>query len=128
MKVFKKLLIILMVTLLCCTFVATYVSAEGETATWDSVSQFNDRNDTNLDNSTRNIVGAIVSVVRIVGTGVAIIILAVVGMKYMIAAPGDRADFKKAAIQYVVGAVIVFGASNILTILIPVFRSIMGIE
>ena len=84
--------------------------------------------DASLTNPVRDAAGAILSVVRIVGTGVAIIILAVVGMKYMIAAPGDRADFKKAAIQYVIGAVIVFGASNILTILIPVFRTIMGIE
>lgn len=84
--------------------------------------------DSSLTTPVRDATGAILSVVRIVGTGVAIIILAVVGMKYMIASPGDRADFKKAAIQYVVGAVIVFGASNILTVLIPVFRTIMGIE
>lgn len=89
---------------------------------------FNKTADSSLTNPVRDAAGAILSVVRIVGTGVAIIILAVVGMKYMIASPGDRADFKKAAIQYVIGAVIVFGASNILTILIPVFRSIMGIE
>jgi len=72
----------------------------------------------------KDAVGAILSVVRIVGTGIAIIILAVVAMKYMMAAPSDRADFKKAAIQYVVGAIIVFGASNILTLLIPIIERI----
>ena len=117
MKVFKKLLIILMITLLCCTFVATYVSAEGETATWDSVSQFNDRNDTNLDNSTRNIVGAIVSVVRIVGTGIALIMIAFVAMKYMSAAPGDRAEIKKHAVIYVVGAIVLFGGAQLIGII-----------
>ena len=117
MKVFKLLLIILMITLLCCTFVATYVSAEGETATWDSVSQFNDRNDTNLDNSTRNIVGAIVSVVRIVGTGIALIMIAFVAMKYMSAAPGDRAEIKKHAVIYVVGAIVLFGGAQLIGII-----------
>lgn len=116
MKALKKLLIVLMITLLCCAFMATCVSAEGE-ATWDSVSQFNDRNDSNLDSSTRNIVGAIVSVVRIVGTGIALIMIAFVAMKYMSSAPGDRAEIKKHAVIYVVGAVVLFGGAQLIGII-----------
>lgn len=81
--------------------------------------------DSTITNPVKTGVGAVLSVVRIVGTGIAIIILAYMGIKYMIAAPGDRADFKKGAMQYVVGAVIVFGAANLLGMLIPVFETIM---
>lgn len=113
MKAFKKLLIVLMITLLCCACVATYVNA----TSWDSVDQFNDNHNESLDTSTRNIVGAIVSVVRIVGTGIALIMIAFVAMKYMSSAPGDRAEIKKHAVIYVVGAVVLFGGAQLIGII-----------
>lgn len=73
--------------------------------------------DTTLNDKATNIVGAIISVMRIVGTGIAIIMLIVVAIKYLSSAPGDRADIKKHAVVYVVGAVVLFGASGILTII-----------
>lgn len=63
-------------------------------------------------------IGAVVDVIRIVGTGVAIIIISYIGMKYMMAAPGERADMKKSSIQFVVGAIIVFGSANILAAIV----------
>ena len=77
----------------------------------------NSSGDTALNGKAENIVGAIISVTRIVATGIAIIMLAAVAMKYMMAAPGDRADIKKHAVVYIVGAVVLFGASGILTII-----------
>ena len=38
-------------------------------------------------------------------------------MKYMMSAPGDRADIKKHAVHYVISALILFGVSGILTII-----------
>ena len=62
-------------------------------------------------------IGITLVAIRIIGIGVAFVIISVVGIKYMSAAPGERADMKKSSIQYVIGAVILFGASNILTTL-----------
>ncbi len=62
-------------------------------------------------------VTALVTVARIIAAGIAIIMLVVVAMKYMLAAPGDRADIKKSAVAYIVGALVLFGASGILTII-----------
>lgn len=59
----------------------------------------------------------ILTSIRIVGLAVAVVMLLVVAMKYMTAAPGDKADIKKSAIQYIVGAVVLFGAVGILTII-----------
>lgn len=79
-----------------------------------------------IKNTTTNIVGVIVDVVRIVALGVAIIMLAFVAMKYMSSAPGDRAEIKKHAIVYVVGAIVLFGSSGILTIIKSFAGSIGG--
>ena len=71
-----------------------------------------------VDDLTKNSLGTAITIMRVVGVGIAIIILMVIACKYMISAPGDRADIKKHAVPYVVGAVVLFGASGILTILL----------
>lgn len=56
----------------------------------------------------------IIGIVQIVGTGIAIIMLIVLAIKYLVAAPSEKADIKKGALMYVVAAVILFAAVNIL--------------
>ena len=60
------------------------------------------------------IVGTLAIAIRIIGSAVAIVMLLAVAMKYMLAAPGDKADIKKSATIYVVGAIILFATTNIL--------------
>ncbi len=76
--------------------------------------------------SSQNIVGAIVAALRIVCMGVAVTMLLVLAMKYMSAAPSEKADIKKHAVVYVVGAVVMFAASGILTIIGNFATSIGG--
>ena len=66
--------------------------------------------------SINNIIGSIITIVQVVGTGVAIIMLIVLAIKYISAAPGDKADIKKHAVVYVVGAIVLFAATGILGI------------
>ena len=54
--------------------------------------------------------------VRIVGMVIAVVMLAVIGSKYMMAAPSDRADLKKYIPRYVIGAMVLFSASAIVSI------------
>ena len=73
--------------------------------------------DSSLIKPTQNIAGAILSVVQVIGVSVAIIMLIVLAIKYMSAAPNDKAEIKKHAVVYVVGAVVLFAASGILQII-----------
>ena len=43
--------------------------------------------------------------------------LIVLAIKYISAAPGDKADIKKHAVIYVVGAIVLFAATGILQII-----------
>lgn len=63
------------------------------------------------------IVATVITVVRVVGVAVAIVMLLVVAMKYMTAAPGEKADIKKSAVVYVVGAVVLFAVTGILGVI-----------
>jgi len=64
-----------------------------------------------------NITNAIIGIAQVVGVGVAVIMLIVLAIKYISAAPGDKAEIKKHAVVYVVGAIILFAASGILGII-----------
>lgn len=72
---------------------------------------------TELNETATNVTGAILDTIKTVAVGVALIMLVVIAMKYMFAAPGDRADIKKHAVPYVIGAVILFSSAAIVTII-----------
>ncbi len=92
-----------------------------------NIGQFNNRKDTSgASESSQNIIGALINIVQIIGTGVAIIMLIVLAIKYISAAPGDKADIKKHAVVYVVGAIVLFAATGILQIIKSFSKNIQG--
>lgn len=72
---------------------------------------------TNTVSKVNTVTGTIITSIRVIGVAVAIVMLLTVAMKYMTAAPGDKADIKKSAIQYVVGAIVLFAVTGILGII-----------
>lgn len=70
-----------------------------------------------IANKTRGIAASLIYIIQMVGTGIAIVMLTYFGIKYMLAAPDAKADFKKSATGYIVGAVILFAAVNIIGII-----------
>lgn len=64
----------------------------------------------------KQILSAILEVVRTAGAGIAIVMLMIIAAKYIMASAGDRADIKKYAVNYVIGAIILFGTTGILTV------------
>ena len=49
-----------------------------------------------------------------IGVAVAMVILIWLGIKYITASPDGKADVKKSALPYIIGAVVLFAASSIL--------------
>ena len=64
-----------------------------------------------------NIIGMVINIAQVIGTGVAIIMLIVLAIKYIAASPEGKAEIKKNATIYIVGAVILFAASGLLGII-----------
>ena len=58
----------------------------------------------------------VLGLIQVIGIIISVGVLMVIGIKYMLAAPGDRAGIKKYSIKYIIGALILFGASGIVTI------------
>lgn len=134
MNKLSKILVLCLIMILMVSFVSMFTNESfaakeegagsgggtgGSSFNWKtSVTEFgNATGNTKANTATKNIVGAFAVIVKVAGTGVAVVMLIVLAMKYMIAAPGDKADIKKHAIVYVVGAVILFASTQIIGII-----------
>ena len=60
-------------------------------------------------------VGTFVNIIAYFGYAVALGMLAYIAMKYMMSAASDRANMKQGAINYLIGAFLIAGASTIAT-------------
>jgi Sec-independent protein secretion pathway component TatC len=116
-KKIKVFLILILILSMCIAFSnAVFADYSSEMSslltdqdTWDDT--------TNTTSTVQNITGTVISVARIIGVTIAVVMLLVLAMKYMSAAPGEKADIKKSAVVYVVGAVILFAVVGILGII-----------
>jgi type IV secretory pathway VirB2 component (pilin) len=72
---------------------------------------------TNAKKSAVTILSSILNIIRTAGASSAVTILIVIACKYIIASAGDRADIKKYAVNYIIGALILFGAAGIASII-----------
>ncbi len=57
--------------------------------------------------------GSLMAVIQAAGAVVAVIILMVLGIKYMMGSAEEKAEYKKTMVPYLVGAILIFAASTI---------------
>lgn len=57
--------------------------------------------------------GKILSVISTVGIVLSVLMLSILGIKYMLGSSEEKAEYKKSLMPYIVGCVFVFGASTI---------------
>lgn len=113
-----KLLTVILVALILVASTFTVVNSTYTAAGVSAATMFENASDTTGASGTATkIIGSLITIVQIIGVGVAIIMLVVLAIKYISAAPGDKAEIKKHAVVYVVGAIVLFAASGILGII-----------
>lgn len=65
---------------------------------------------TSLSGKATTMGGVVLGLFQAVGTVVAVVILVWLGIKYIMASPDGKAEIKKQAFGYILGAVLLFGA------------------
>ena len=104
--------------LLVLLFIVIYLTSTTSLATgYLNPDTIKPNNNGNLATTTQGIAGSVLAVAQVIGVAVAVIMLIVLAIKYMTSAPNDRAEIKKHAVVYIVGAVVLFAASGILGII-----------
>ena len=73
-----------------------------------------------------NITNMVIYVIQIIAFAAAVIMLIFVGIKFLTASPEGKAEIKKTAVIYLVGAILLFAATGILQIVRSLANNISG--
>lgn len=116
-KIFLVLLIFLFISFMT---LETFATSE-KTTSGQAIEAMKGMEGADLDTSGGNakvlkILDAVLGLVQIAGTGISMIMVTVLGIKYMLAAPSDKADVKKQIAPLVIGAIILFASVNLVNI------------
>ena len=80
-------------------------------------------NDTNVEASgIKNIGSIILSGITGVGIVVSVVMVAILGVKYMMGSAEERAEYKKSMLPYLIGAILLFGASAIANMVVSLVK------
>ena len=107
----KKALAILVVSLLIVS-ISTFCFASGMPDPGDFHGDAG-----SAESGIMNVSEMILGIIQIIGVAVAVIMLVVLAIKYISAAPSEKGDIKKSAFVYIVGALLLFGGVAVLNII-----------
>ena len=113
-KIVFCLIVILMVVCI------TTVSATSIIGQLDS----NKNESTDASDSVKNTGIVIIKVIKISGTGIAVLMLLYIAIKYMMVSPTEKAEFKKTALIYVVGASVLFAAPRLVELVMDLAQDV----
>jgi len=100
----KKVLSIALIALMLLVVASNFVSAvDPSTITIDT---------TGAEKVT-SIGGKIIGIIQVGGSVLAVAVLVVLGIKYMMGSTEEKAEYKKTLIPYLVGAILIFAASQV---------------
>ena len=118
MKNLIKVLSILLV------FMTVVMTMSVSFATDISTSNINGQADVNTL-GIQTVGNKVATILRNVGIVIAVIILMILGLKYMMGSAEEKAEYKKTMIPYVVGAGLLFGASAIAGVVVGMTSNIV---
>ena len=72
---------------------------------------------TTVETSIKPMANQIMSIINVIGVVVAVIVLMVIGIKYMIGSAEQKAEYKKTFVPYIVGAVLLASAATIANVI-----------
>ena len=108
----RKIISIMMMVMMILT-VVTNVALAGNTKKAVSVDPGDLTIDTKGVEKVQNIGEQIAGIVQVVGSIASVVMLIVLGVKYMMGSAEEKAEYKKTFMPYILGAVLVFAASNL---------------
>lgn len=111
-KTLKILITILTVTMMVLIFANTCLAAT-DALVPSSITPAT----TGADQEIQTFGGKLLGILTTVGIVASVIVLAILGIKYMMGSAEEKADYKKSFIPYIVGAIILFAAPTIANII-----------
>ena len=109
--ILKILLIIAVAILIISTIVPNCLAID--TSKWDNMYNGGD-----MPTKLSDIGGTIMGILQVAGTGIAVVMLVIIGIKYITASANEKAQLKGQLTGFAIGALLLFAGSNIAAIVI----------
>lgn len=113
MKKQVKVLSIALIVLTVLLAISNVVLATDIPGKIDQIAQGNSSADTS---KVVNLGATIVTIMQTVGIVVAVVVLLILGIKYMMGSAEEKAEYKKTMIPYLVGAILIFASTTIVNV------------
>ena len=115
-KIFKIIIMILMFIILF-VFVSQTVSAIG---VGSALEKFDNsaivKDNSQATSKIQTLISVVINVTQVIGAGIAILMLVVLGIKWIGESPSGRAQIAKSSRYYILGAIFIFAAVGLLQI------------
>lgn len=121
----KKTILLLGLILIISVFVfTTKVYASDVTKIIESMNGTSDM--TQVDgNRISGTLNNVIGLIQVAGTGISVVVVTMLGIKYILASPSEKADVKKQIAPILIGCVLLFGAVNLVAIVAD-FSLVLG--
>ena len=113
-KKYKVILVLLLIIILALTITIGITMA----------TDINDLNNAPVDDTFHNTGNAAVRVLTTIGMVASVVVLVILGIKFMAGSVEEKAAYKKSLFPYVIGAVLIFSASTIASVIYNVAKSL----
>ena len=124
-KIQKAFIVVLFVMVILNTF-TMFVFAEDYTAVTETPDPGKFTGGSADVSGITSIGNQIITIVSTVGSVASVIVLIILGLKYMMGSAEEKAEYKKTLLPYVIGAGLVFAASAIAGIVFSFTRNLSG--
>lgn len=78
------------------------------------------------DNKIGNIINTVIGLLQVAGTGISVVVVSVLGIKYLLASPSEKADTKKSILPIIIGCALLFGAVNLMAAVSDMASKVFG--
>lgn len=76
-------------------------------------------------NLLKDMANTIIGFIQIIGSILSVVVLVVLGIKYMMGSAEEKAEYKQSMKPYIIGAIMVFGITNILSIIANISKTLL---
>lgn len=110
----KRICLLLTIIMIFSCFISIYESYAADSIVTDlkAMSKVTTPDTTGSDGIPAAI-NKVIGLMQLVGSGIAIIVVTLLGVKYILASPSDKADVKKSITPIIIGCALLFGGVNI---------------
>ncbi len=114
----KVISILLVIFLLMSIFCINYVFADDDIGKIkNAMSNIGSAPSNYQTSGTAKVINTVIGIMQIIGTGISLIVISILGIKYILASPSEKADVKKNIMPILIGCILLFAAVNIVGVI-----------